>query len=72
MVNTTENSEILSPINQLYLYGYKSYFDFFIKLFKKNKLPNTILLSGLKGIGKATFVYHFINYLFKGCFSFPV
>ena len=65
MVNTTENLEILSPINQLNLYGYKSYFDFFIKLFNKNKLPNTILLSGLKGIGKATFVYHFINYLFS-------
>ena len=35
----------------------------FIKLFHKSKLPNTILLSGLKGSGKATFAYHFINYL---------
>ena len=59
----TENVEILSPKNQLQLFGYDDYFNSFIKLFHKNKLPNTILLSGLKGSGKATFAYHFINYL---------
>ena len=26
-------------------------------------MPNSILLSGLKGLGKATFTYHIINYL---------
>ena len=61
----TENIEILSPKNQLQLFGYDDYFNSFIKLFHKNKLPNTILLSGLKGSGKATFAYHFINYLFS-------
>jgi len=61
----TENVEILSPKNQLQLFGYDDYFNSFIKLFHKNKLPNTILLSGLKGSGKATFTYHFINYLFS-------
>ena len=55
--------EILSPINQLKLFGYESYFKFFIKLYEKKKLPNSILFSGLKGLGKATFAYHFINYL---------
>ena len=50
----TENVEILSPKNQLQLFGYDDYFNSFIKLFNKNKLPNTILLSGLKGSGKAT------------------
>lgn len=64
MINT-ENLEILSPKNQLQLFGYDDYFNSFIKLFNKNKLPNTILLSGLKGSGKATFTYHFINYLFS-------
>ena len=59
----TENTGILSPKNQLQLFGYDDYFNSFIKLFHKNKLPNTILLSGLKGSGKATFAYHFINYL---------
>ena len=32
-------------------------------LYKKNNLPNTNLLSGPKGIGKSTFIYHFANYL---------
>mgnify|MGYP000347824249 CR=1 FL=1 len=58
-----ENTEIISPKNQLQLFGYDDYFSSFIKLFHKHKLPNTILLSGLKGSGKATFAYHFINYL---------
>ena len=36
-----------------------------IKLFKKKKLPSTILLNGQKGLGKATFAFHYINYLKK-------
>ena len=55
--------EISSPKNQLKLFGYKNYFKFFINLYEKGKLPNSILFSGPKGIGKATFAYHFINYL---------
>ena len=55
--------DIIDPINQLALYGYKKYFDLFKNLFEKNKLPNCILLSGQKGIGKSTFAYHFINSL---------
>ena len=58
-----ETSEIKKPANQLDLFGYSNYFKFFEKLYEKNKLPNSILLSGPKGIGKATFAYHFINYL---------
>ena len=63
MIVANKNFEIVTPKNQLQLYGYKYYFDTFANLFKNNKLPNTILLSGLKGSGKATFAYHFINYL---------
>ena len=55
--------EIVSPKNQLYLFGYEDYFNSFIKLYEKKKLPNIILLSGQKGLGKATFAYHIINYL---------
>tara|TARA_B100000029_G_scaffold505082_1_gene585138 strand:- start:1331 stop:2302 length:972 start_codon:yes stop_codon:yes gene_type:complete len=58
-----ENNRILSPKNQLFLYGYSKYFQFFYKLFQLKRLPNTILLSGPKGSGKATFAYHFINYI---------
>tara|TARA_B100001123_G_scaffold433286_1_gene557733 strand:- start:3464 stop:4429 length:966 start_codon:yes stop_codon:yes gene_type:complete len=53
------------PKNQLNLFGYKGYFDLFFKLLNSNKLPNSILISGNKGSGKATFAYHFINYLFS-------
>ena len=56
---------INSSQNQLHLFGYESYFIFFQNLFEKNLNPKTILLSGLKGTGKATFIYHFINYLFS-------
>jgi len=63
MKSNPENFEILHPKKQLHLYGYKNYFNSFIKLFQKNKLPNTILFSGQKGLGKATFAYHIINYL---------
>ena len=55
--------DIIEPINQLSLYGYERYFDLLTNLFGKDKLPNCILLSGQKGIGKSTFAYHFINSL---------
>jgi len=62
-MNKKKILEIIPPKHQLKLYGYKKYFDSFIKLLKNKKLPNTILLSGVKGSGKSTFAYHFINYL---------
>ena len=52
----------LLPINQFNLYGYDKYFNFFVELIKRKKLPNNLLISGAKGLGKATFVYHLINY----------
>ena len=58
-----QNEKTLEPKNQLTLYGYDKYFYSFKNLYKKNNLPNVILLSGPKGSGKSTFIYHFINYL---------
>ena len=55
--------DLISPIDQKILFGYKNYFNFFRSLHEKEKLPNCILLSGAKGLGKATFAYHFINFL---------
>ena len=52
-----ERIKITSPQNQLSLFGYESYFDSFVKLFKLGKLPKVILLTGPKGLGKATFLY---------------
>ena len=63
MKTTNEDIEIISPRNQLRLFGYDDYFNSFIKLFEKKEMSNSILLSGLKGSGKSTFAYHIINYL---------
>ncbi len=63
MIKKIESLEIVLPKNQLNLFGYKKYFKSFVQLYEKNKLPNAILLSGPKGLGKATFAYHFINYI---------
>ena len=56
-------NKILFSKNNLYLYGYKNYFELFIKMFENKMLPHTILLTGQKGIGKSTFVYHFVNFI---------
>lgn len=51
------------PNNQQRLFLYEKYFSLFARLFKKNLLPRTILLTGQYGIGKSTFSYHFINFI---------
>ena len=63
MTAANRNLDITLPKNQIELFGYEYFFNSFITLYQRNKLPNTILLSGPKGSGKATFAYHFINYL---------
>ena len=50
-------------INQTNLYGFEKYFTIFRDLYEKNLFPNQILISGISGIGKATFAYHFINFV---------
>ena len=51
------------PNTQSFLLGYDNLFRDMVKLYENKKLPNKILFSGLKGIGKATFAYHLINYI---------
>ena len=63
MKTTNEDIEIIPAKNQLRLFGYEDYFNSFIKLYEEKDLPNSILLSGPKGLGKSTFAYHIINYL---------
>ncbi len=53
----------INPIEQTKLFGLDKYIDELIRLEKGNNLPNKILLSGQKGIGKSTLAYHFINYI---------
>ncbi len=52
----------IQPNNQIKLYGLKKFIIQFIQLFDSNNLPNKILLSGQKGLGKSTLAYHVINY----------
>ncbi len=52
----------LQPIYQNKLYGLDNYFLDFVKLYQNKRLPNKILLSGEKGLGKSTLAHHLINY----------
>ena len=53
---------IYRPENQLILFGLKKFLNELIYLYEQKKLPNKILLSGQKGLGKCTMAYHLINY----------
>ena len=47
------------------LFGHEYIFSNFIELYKKNILPNKILLSGRKGTGKSLFANHFVNHIYS-------
>ena len=51
------------PENQNKLLGHSSLFNEIASFYLKDNLPNKILLSGKKGIGKTVFAYHLINYI---------
>jgi len=53
----------LNPINSLQLFGLDKYFAEFVELFEKKKFPRVLLLSGEKGSGKFTLIFHLINYV---------
>jgi len=53
----------IKPHENIKLYGMDSYFNEIAELYIQNKMPNKILLSGKKGLGKSTLAYHLINYI---------
>mgnify|MGYP001345552260 CR=1 FL=1 len=55
----------IEPLNNKSLYSYKKIFFSLKELFDNNRLPNKIIFSGEKGIGKSTFAYHLTNYIFS-------
>jgi DNA polymerase-3 subunit delta' len=61
----------LNPSSQIFLFGHHSEFINFIKLYENKKLPNKILLSGEKGVGKSTLAYHIINFILSKGEDFP-
>ena len=48
--------------NQLNLYGYNSFINGLIKIYNENKFPKQLLITGPKGSGKSTSIYHLVNY----------
>ena len=52
----------LNPQTQINLFEHKEIFNQLYKLSINDTLPNKILLSGEKGIGKSTLAYHLINF----------
>ncbi len=59
------------PIEQESLYSMDKYINDLILLYDSQRLPNKILLSGYKGIGKSILSYHLINYIFSKKEDFP-
>ena len=60
----------LKPSENRQLYGMNIFFDDIIKLYHKKKMPNKILLSGKKGLGKSTLAFHIINYILSNSEDF--
>lgn len=57
-------SEFENPKKSLVLFELNQEFDLLIKLYKSNKFPKTLMLTGKKGIGKFTIINHFLNFIF--------
>lgn len=55
----------LIPENNTQLYGYSDFFLSLKNMYDNEILPNKIIFTGNKGIGKSTFAYHLINYIFS-------
>ena len=47
------------------LIGHESVYSEIIRLYKNNRLPNKIILSGKKGIGKSLLTNQLINYIYS-------
>jgi len=47
------------------IFGFSKENKFLINNFQKNSLPNSIIISGQKGIGKCSFVFNFLKEIFK-------
>ena len=53
----------LKPSENNHLFGMICFFNEITDLYNKKKMPNKILLSGKKSLGKSTLAYHIINYV---------
>ena len=61
----------MNPTNQKNLYGFDKLLKDFINLYNNEKLPNKIIFTGQKGIGKSTLSYHLINSILSKDEQYP-
>jgi len=54
-----------NPFNSIKLIALNEYFDEMVKMYESGFFPKVLLLSGNKGIGKFTLVFHFLNYVYS-------
>jgi len=54
-----------SPFSSTQLISLDKYFDEMVCYFEAKSFPKVLLLSGKKGIGKFTLVFHFLNYIYS-------
>ena len=57
-------NEYQNPLNSTSLYEFKDNIKLLINLYKNNKFPKVLMLTGKKGIGKFTLINHFLNYVY--------
>ena len=60
----------LKPSENTRLYGMNNLFNEITSLYNEKKMPNKILLSGKKGLGKSILAYHVINYILSNTEDF--
>ncbi len=60
-----------NPINSTSLFGCNEYFFPLIKLYENKKFPKVTLLTGEKGSGKFTLVFHLVNFFFTNKSKHP-
>ena len=58
-----------NPKKTINLYGFENRLNFLVNLYKDNKLPQVLMISGKKGIGKFTLINHFLNYIFDNNYN---
>ena len=53
-----------NPLKSTKLLNYNGYFTDLYKLYENRKFPKILMLTGEKGLGKFTFIFHLINFFF--------
>ena len=59
-----EHPIYFEPKNSTKLFGLQENFEFLSELYLKKKLPNVLMFTGHKGIGKSTLINHFLFSIF--------